>query len=113
MFLNIEFFLFKGKILEKFGYGCTITFSLVCYALRMGLISLASTPWWIVPIEFLFLGPTFALSYATTVAFANAISSSDISVSVQGITAGMREGLGKFSYLVLHKKISFYNKKYE
>ncbi|XP_071581776.1 major facilitator superfamily domain-containing protein 6-like [Temnothorax nylanderi] len=90
---GIMFCLF-GKILQKLGYGYIFTLSLTFYAIRMGLISIAPTPWWIIPAELLMLGPSFAFSHSTIVAFANAISSSGTSTSVQGIMSGMKEGLG-------------------
>ncbi|KAL0125396.1 hypothetical protein PUN28_004497 [Cardiocondyla obscurior] len=67
---------------------------MVSYAIRLGLISVAPTPWWIIPIEFLLLGPSVLLSYATIIAFVNAISSSNVSISVQGIVGGLKEGVG-------------------
>ncbi|KAG5331936.1 MFSD6 protein, partial [Acromyrmex charruanus] len=84
----------SGRILNKFGYGYTFNLSLVFYVLRLGLISIAPTPWWIVLIEFLLLGLSYTLSYVTTIAFADVISSSSVSVSVQGIMSGLKEGFG-------------------
>jgi len=62
------------------------------------LISLAPTPWWILPIEFLMQGPTYALCYTTIVAYASAVSPPGTSATVQGIVAGMDDGFGKFFY---------------
>ncbi|XP_018377515.1 PREDICTED: major facilitator superfamily domain-containing protein 6-like [Trachymyrmex cornetzi] len=84
----------SGRILNKFGYGYTFNLSLVFYVLRLGLISIVPTPWWIVLIEFLLLGLSYTLSYVTTIAFADVISSSSVSVSVQGIMSGLKEGFG-------------------
>lgn len=98
--INVEFLLSSGKILKKFGYGYTFTFCFVSYALRLGLISFAPTPWWVLPIEFL-QGPTYALCYTTIVAYASAVSPPGTSATVQGIVAGMDDGFGKnssFSY---------------
>ncbi|XP_011164629.1 major facilitator superfamily domain-containing protein 6 [Solenopsis invicta] len=91
---EIIFFSLSGKILKKFGYGYTFTFCFVCYALRMGLISLAPTPWWVLPVEFFMQGPTYALCYTTIVAYASAVSPPGTSATVQGIVAGMDDGLG-------------------
>jgi len=41
-------------------------------------------------------GPTYALCYTTIVAYASAISPPGTSATVQGIVAGMDDGLGKF-----------------
>lgn len=92
---NIEFLLFSGKILKKFGYGYTFTFCFVCYALRLGLISFAPTPWWVLPVEFFMQGPTYALCYTTIVAYASVVSPPGTSATVQGIVAGMDDGFGK------------------
>ncbi|XP_047365966.1 major facilitator superfamily domain-containing protein 6 isoform X1 [Vespa velutina] len=85
---------FIGKILKKIGYGYSFAFCLLCYAIRLTLISLASTPWWVVLIEFFMQGPTYALCYTTIVAYASAVSPPGTSATVQGIVAGMDDGLG-------------------
>ncbi|XP_011058036.1 PREDICTED: major facilitator superfamily domain-containing protein 6-like [Acromyrmex echinatior] len=91
---EIIFFSLSGKILKKFGYGYTFTFCFVCYALRLGLISLVPTPWWVLPVEFFMQGPSYALCYTTIVAYASAISPPGTSATIQGIVAGMDDGLG-------------------
>ncbi|KAL6263024.1 hypothetical protein P5V15_005820 [Pogonomyrmex californicus] len=91
---EIIFFSLSGKILKKFGYGYTFTFCFVCYALRLGLISLAPTPWWVLPVEFFMQGPTYALCYTTIVAYASVVSPPGASATVQGIVAGMDDGFG-------------------
>lgn len=72
----------------------------IFYALRLALISVAPSPWWILPIEFLMQGPTYALTYTTIVAYANAISPPGASATMQGIAAGMDDGFGISSNLV-------------
>ncbi|KAK2584703.1 hypothetical protein KPH14_007037 [Odynerus spinipes] len=91
---EVIFFSLSGKILKKIGYGYSFAFCLSCYAIRFLLISLASTPWWVVPIEFFMQGPTYALCYTTIVAYASAVSPPGTSATVQGIVAGMDDGLG-------------------
>lgn len=66
----------------------------IFYALRLALISLVPSPWWIVPIEFALQGPTYALTYTTIVAYASAISPPGASATMQGIAAGVDDGLG-------------------
>lgn len=85
---------FLGNILEKFGYGYTLTFCLLCYALRMGLISLMPTPWYIVFVEVCLQGPSYALLYATIVTYASIISPPGTSATVQAIATGLKDGLG-------------------
>ncbi|XP_066599313.1 major facilitator superfamily domain-containing protein 6 isoform X2 [Prorops nasuta] len=88
------FFSFSGKIIKKLGYGYTFVFCFVCYALRLFLISLASSPWWILPIELFMQGPTYALCYTNIVAYASVVAPSGTSATVQGIVAGMDDGFG-------------------
>ncbi|XP_031773730.1 major facilitator superfamily domain-containing protein 6-A isoform X2 [Apis florea] len=91
---EIIFFSFSGKILKKLGFGYTFTFCFICYALRLGLISLASNPWWVIPIELFMQGPTYALCYTTIVAYASKIAPPGTSATIQGIVAGMDDGFG-------------------
>ncbi|KAK6635309.1 hypothetical protein RUM44_000560 [Polyplax serrata] len=91
---EIIFFLLSGKILKTLGYGHTLTLCFFNYALRLCLISFISDPWWIVAIELLMQGPTYALCYTTIVAYANAISPPGTSATMQGIIAGMDDGFG-------------------
>lgn len=81
--------------MKKFGYGYTFVFCFVCYALRLGLVSLAPNPWWVIPIEFAMQGPSYALCYTTIVAYASVVSPPGTSATVQGIVAGMDDGVGK------------------
>ncbi|XP_016843921.1 major facilitator superfamily domain-containing protein 6 [Nasonia vitripennis] len=91
---EVIFFTFSGKILKKIGYGYSFVFCFACYALRLGLISLAPTPRWIVFVEFFMQGPTYALCYTTIVAYASVVAPPGTSATVQGIVAGMDDGLG-------------------
>lgn len=91
---DIYSYFFIGKILKKLGFGYTFTFCFICYALRLGLISLASNPWWVIPIELFMQGPTYALCYTTIVAYASKIAPSGTSATIQGIVAGMDDGFG-------------------
>ncbi|XP_016916826.1 major facilitator superfamily domain-containing protein 6 [Apis cerana] len=91
---EVIFFSFSGKILKKLGFGYTFTFCFICYALRLGLISLASNPWWVIPIELFMQGPTYALCYTTIVAYASKIAPPGTSATIQGIVAGMDDGFG-------------------
>lgn len=87
---------FTGKILKKIGYGHSLTFCFLSYALRLGLISFITSPWWVLPIELLMQGPTYALCYTTIVAYASAVSPPGTSATMQGIVAGMDDGFGNF-----------------
>jgi len=51
-------------------------------------------------------GPTYALCYTTIVAYASAVSPPGTSATVQGIVAGMDDGLGKFLFLSIKNFIT-------
>jgi len=97
--------------LKKLGYDYTITFCFICYMVRLGLISVAPTPWWVLLIEFFMHGPSFALCLATIVAYANVIAPLGASATVQGLVQGVSDGLGKNPYTVIYQTLSFYKKK--
>lgn len=94
---EIIFFLISGKILKKLGYAHTLSLCFFTYALRLALISLIHNPWWIIPIELLMQGSTYALCYTTIVAYANAVAPPGTTATMQGIVAGMDDGFGKSS----------------
>ncbi|XP_011861711.1 PREDICTED: major facilitator superfamily domain-containing protein 6-like protein B [Vollenhovia emeryi] len=91
---KVIFFFISGNILKKLGYGYTLTICFLSYALRMGLLSLVPTPWYVILVEGTLQGPAFALLYATIVTYASVISPPGTSATVQAIAAGMKEGLG-------------------
>jgi MFS family permease len=91
---EVIFFSIAGKILERIGHVHCFSMCFINYALRLGLISLAPSPWWIVPIEFCMQGPTYALTYTTIVAYANELAPPGASATMQGIAAGMDDGVG-------------------
>lgn len=93
---EIIFFLLSGKILKSFGYGHTLSLCFLNYALRLWFISCLSNPWWIVAVELFMQGPTYALCYTTIVAYASAIAPPGTSATVQGIIAGMDDGVGEY-----------------
>ncbi|CAH2062423.1 unnamed protein product, partial [Iphiclides podalirius] len=91
---ELLFFFFSGKILERWGYRTTLTFSLFCYGVRLALISLIQHPWHLVYIEAVMQGPTYALCYSTIVGYAAHVAPEGYSATVQGIVAGMDDGVG-------------------
>ncbi|XP_045457180.1 major facilitator superfamily domain-containing protein 6-A [Melitaea cinxia] len=91
---ELLFFFFSGKIIKRWGYGTTITFCLFCYSLRLVLISIIQHPWHLVFIEGVMQGPTYALCYSAIVGYAARVAPGGYSATVQGIVAGMDDGLG-------------------
>ncbi|XP_052754961.1 major facilitator superfamily domain-containing protein 6 isoform X1 [Galleria mellonella] len=91
---ELLFFYFSGKIINRWGYGTTMTFSLFCYGVRMALIAVIRNPWHLVYIESIMQGPTYALCYSTIVGYAAEVAPPGYSATVQGIVAGMDDGVG-------------------
>lgn len=67
VFGEVLFFLISGKIIKKLGYIHCMTFCFLCYALRLFLISLITNPWYLVAVEILMQGCTYALCYTCIV----------------------------------------------
>uniref|UniRef100_A0AAR5Q8J5 Major facilitator superfamily (MFS) profile domain-containing protein n=2 Tax=Dendroctonus ponderosae TaxID=77166 RepID=A0AAR5Q8J5_DENPD len=91
---EVVFFSISGKILERFGHVHSFSMCFVNYALGLALISLVPNPWWVLPIELCFQGPTYALTYTTVVAYANELAPPGASATMQGIAAGMDDRIG-------------------
>jgi len=91
---EVIFFPLSGRIIKRFGYGHTFSFCFFAYTLRLGLISVIPSPWWLLPIELFMQGPTFALCYTTIVGYASEVSPPGTSATMQGLVAGVDDGLG-------------------
>ncbi|GAB0096722.1 major facilitator superfamily domain-containing protein 6 [Sergentomyia squamirostris] len=91
---EILFFLISGRILKRIGYVHCLSLCFFTYSLRLVLISVIPNPWYLVPIEFFMQGATYALCYTCIVAYASAIAPSGASATMQGLVAGMDDGLG-------------------
>ncbi|CAO1413035.1 unnamed protein product [Diamesa serratosioi] len=91
---EIIFFLLSGKIIKKLGYVHCLSFCFLGYAIRLGLISIIPNPWYLVPIELVMQGWTYALCYTCIVAYASTIALPGTSATIQGLVAGMDDGLG-------------------
>lgn len=91
---EVVFFPLSGSILKKVGYGHCLSLCFLAYCLRFGLLSLLPSPWWVLPVELVMQGPTYALCYTTIVAYASAVSPPGTSATMQGIVAGMDDGFG-------------------
>lgn len=113
IFGEVLFFMISGKIIKKLGYIHCMSFCLLCYAMRLFMISLIPNPWYLIGIEILMQGCTYALCYTCIVckflifdnfwsifsiifiaAYASVISPTGTSATVQGLVAGMDDGLG-------------------
>lgn len=67
VFGEVLFFLISGKIIKRLGYIHCMSFCFCCYALRLFMISLIVSPWYLVAIEVLMQGCTYALCYTCIV----------------------------------------------
>lgn len=92
---EILFFLVSGRILKRIGYVHCLSVCFAMYAVRLALISLITNPWWLVGVEFFMQGPTYALCYTCIVAYASAVSPPGTTATVQGLVAGMDDGVGE------------------
>lgn len=91
---ELVFFRISGWILTHFGHIYSFSLCFFSFTLRLALMSIIPSPWWIIPIEFFIHGPTYALSYSTIVMYANDLAPTGASATMQAIAAGMDDGLG-------------------
>ncbi|BFG06347.1 major facilitator superfamily domain-containing protein 6 [Drosophila madeirensis] len=91
---EVPFFFYSGKIIKKLGYVHCMSMCFLFYALRLSLISWIPNPWYLVAVELFFQGITYALCYTCIVAYASAVAPPGTSATVQGLMAGMDDGLG-------------------
>ncbi|XP_036334100.1 major facilitator superfamily domain-containing protein 6 [Rhagoletis pomonella] len=91
---EVPFFFYSGKIIKKLGYIHCMTMCFFFYAMRLALISWIPNPWYLVGVELFFQGSTYALCYTCIVAYASAVAPLGTSATVQGLMAGMDDGLG-------------------
>lgn len=94
LFGEVPFFFYSGKIIKKLGYVHVMSLCFFFYAVRLGLISWIPNPWYLVGVELFFQGVTYALCYTCIVAYASAVAPPGTSATVQGLMAGMDDGLG-------------------
>lgn len=91
---EILFFLISGKILKRIGYVHCLSFCFFMYFIRLALISVIPNPWWLVLIELFMQGSSYALCYTCIVGYASEVAPAGTSATVQGLVAGMDDGLG-------------------
>lgn len=93
---EILFFIISGKILNRIGFSHCLSFCFLMYSVRLALISTIRNPLWLIVIEFGLQGPTYALCYTCIVAYASAVAPPGTTATVQGLVAGMDDGLGMY-----------------
>uniref|UniRef100_A0A6B2EDF9 Putative transporter n=1 Tax=Phlebotomus kandelakii TaxID=1109342 RepID=A0A6B2EDF9_9DIPT len=91
---EILFFLISGRILKRIGFVHCLSLCFFTYSIRLALISMIPNPWYLVPVELFMQGATYALCYTCIVAYASAIAPPGTSATMQGLVAGMDDGLG-------------------
>lgn len=91
---EILFFLVSGKILKRIGYVHCLSVCFLMYSIRLALISIIPNPWWLVLVEFFMQGCSYALCYTCIVAYASAVAPPGTTATVQGLVAGMDDGVG-------------------
>lgn len=95
---EILFFLISGKILKKIGYVHCLSLCFFMYFIRLGLISMMTNPWYLVLIELFMQGASYALCYTCIVAYASAVAPPGTTTTVQGLVAGMDDGVGELLF---------------
>ncbi|XP_075165042.1 major facilitator superfamily domain-containing protein 6 [Haematobia irritans] len=91
---EVPFFFYSGKIIKKLGYVHCMSMCFFFYAIRLALISWIPNPWYLVGVELFFQGCTYALCYTVIVAYASEVAPPGTSATIQGLIAGMDDGLG-------------------
>lgn len=91
---EIPIFLVSGKIIKRIGYVHCLSLCFFMYFIRFGLISLITNPWFLVPIELFMQGLSYALCYTCIVGYASEVAPPGTQSTVQGLVAGMDDGLG-------------------
>lgn len=91
---EILFFLISGKILKRIGYVHCLSVCFFMYFIRLALISMIPDPWWLVLIELFMQGSSYALCYTCIVGYASEVAPPGTSATVQGLVAGMDDGVG-------------------
>lgn len=91
---EIPIFLIAGKILKRIGYVHCLSLCFFMYFIRFGLISMIPNPWWLVFIELFMQGCSYALCYTCIVGYASEVAPPGTQATVQGLVAGMDDGVG-------------------
>ncbi|XP_073848980.1 major facilitator superfamily domain-containing protein 6 [Musca autumnalis] len=91
---EVPFFFYSGKIIKKLGYVHCMSMCFFFYAVRLALISWIPNPWYLVGVELFFQGCTYALCYSVIVSYASEVAPPGTSATIQGLIAGMDDGLG-------------------
>lgn len=91
---EVPFFFYSGKIIKKLGYVHCMSLCFFCYSVRLILIAWIPNPWYLVLVELFFQGCTYALCYTCIVAYASSVAPPGTTATVQGLMAGMDDGLG-------------------
>lgn len=91
---EILFFSISGWIIKRIGYIHCLSMCFFNYAIRLYLISVINNPWFLVPIELVMQGATYSLTYSCIVIYACQMAPPGTSATMQGIVAGMDDGLG-------------------
>lgn len=91
---EIPLLFLAGRIINKFGVRTIILAALLLTAIRAFLLSLMPVAWWVLPINLLLTGPTFATFWAAGVDEAQRLAPPGLGATAQGALAGAMFGLG-------------------
>ena len=91
---EVPFLFLSGRIITRFGINRIIAIAFLLMAVRAFVYAFMPAPWWVLPVNLLLGGPTFALFWAGGVAEANRIAPVGLGATAQGALGSVMFGLG-------------------
>jgi PPP family 3-phenylpropionic acid transporter len=91
---EVPFLFLSGRIITRYGINRIIAVAFLLMAIRAFIYAFMPAPWWVLPVNLLLAGPTFALFWAGAVAEANRLAPSGLGATAQGALGSVMFGLG-------------------
>lgn len=91
---EVPFLFLSGRIISRYGINRIIAVAFLLMAVRAFIYAFMPAPWWVLPVNLLLGGPTFALFWAGGVAEANRVAPSGLGATAQGALGSVMFGLG-------------------
>lgn len=91
---EVPFLFLSGRIITRYGINRIIAVAFLLMAVRAFIYAFMPAPWWVLPVNLLLGGPTFALFWAGGVAEANRLAPSGLGATAQGVLGSVMFGLG-------------------
>lgn len=91
---EVPFLFLSGRIISRYGINRIIAVAFLLMATRAFIYAFMPAPWWVLPVNLLLGGPTFALFWAGAVAEANRLAPPGLGGTAQGALGSVMFGLG-------------------